>query len=261
MPLGVSPKPTAAGDGASTHPRMITRRVIVGLAVWVALHAALVSLAVLGPIQVSNLGEVLNPNTLPAALAGLSVALAFLLSPLWLESRVLEKLEQAAMQKEVLVRAAFMGAWQGAALGYFLLVASRVADIDGANMLRAILVVALASALAVLLAAWQPRAYAGIALLWTVCLPFSCYVLVEVFLAFPAGSPGWASGSGPAGEPIRAFVDWALTLSPGSSAIAALNGSLPSDTPYGWKTLAAFVTFGVIVSVLLVLRLRPRTPS
>jgi hypothetical protein len=159
-----------------------------------------------------------------------------------------------------------MGGWQGAALGYFLLVSSRVATVDGSHIVRTILVAAISAALAVILAANRPRIYGGVVFAWAAGLPFACYLLVEVFLTTPAGASGWSEGAGAEGESLRAIVDWILSLSPGTAAVASLHGELPSGSRFGWWETGVFAVLGVAISAFALWRIRApseagRTPS
>ena len=240
---------------ATQRPRLITRRLVLGLSCWVSLHALLIAVAVLGPIPGLNVLHGLAPPVLPYALVGLSVTLALVFAPLWIDVADLMDLKLKSLRMELLVRAAFVGVWQGAACGYFLLVASRVEAVASGALVRCVLIVAATSILAALLAATRPRAYGGFVGLWAVGLPFLCYLLVEVLLTTPGGASGW---TGPSGHPaVQSTVNWILSLTPGTAAVAALNGKLVSGAPFAWTNTAAFLAMASCLGGLSVWRSAP----
>jgi len=239
-------------------PRFITKRIVWGLGVVLLLHAALVCGAVWGPLPGFPLSKVLNPETLPGALVGLAVALGLLLAPAWAgELDCGLRMAEGGLEQTVdiqftirnprsavgggLARSLFLGMWQGAVLGYFLLVASRLVALDGAGILRSSTLVATASGLAILLAARLPRAYAGLVFFWVVGLPIFCYLLTEIFLSTPAGAAGGLRASSPEAATLRRVVNGALGLSPGTAAIGALHGRLVSGEDFGWKETGVFL--------------------
>jgi hypothetical protein len=174
---------------------------------------------------------------LPEALMGVALGLGLLLAPAWADESAAEG---AAAPRKALARAAFLGAWQAAAVGFFVLVAARVAPCEPAGQLRALLTVASALGLAHLVAVRLPRAYAGLMFLWAVAVPVGLFVLAEIFISTPVGAVGWRSAGGAGPAMLREVTDWLLCLSPGAAAIGTLTGELATGGACGWTETLAF---------------------
>ena len=252
---------TAAEAPVPAPARLINRRMLAGLGAVAAAQALLICLAALPGLGCT---EVLTPQVLPAALVGLALGLGLLLAPFWTEERASgspadEELEGGGRRREGtdlarsarstsfmppcaarLAPAVFVAVWQAAALGYFLLVASRLAPLEAAGAVRSLLAVGAALWLAAALARRFPRAYTGVVFLWAVAVPVGCYLVAEVFVSTPAGAVGWRQAAGPGAEALRAVVDWLLSLSPGTAAVGTLSGVLPGGGSCGWLEAGVF---------------------
>ncbi|MBI3829593.1 MAG: hypothetical protein HY291_08755 [Planctomycetes bacterium] len=248
-----------APDLNEVEPRLLRGRDVAGLAVAVALQALLAFGAIDGPWPSWPSTLILNPTTLAAALAGMAVACALLFAPGWSSDlRVADADGRVRIERVAVGRALFVGCWQGAVLGYFLLLASRMEALDGAAILRCIAVVAGVAAAAVLAAARFPRVYPGLAFFTAVALPFFCYVAAEIHALTPSGSLGWTRAPGVASEHLRTLVDGILFLSPGTAVFGALRGQLITGSEMGWPGVGFFlVLYGALGAVLLLSAPRP----
>lgn len=240
-------------------PRLIRRRDVAALAFFAALLALVAVGALLGPWPEWKLSKYLNPQTLPGALTGVAMALALLLAP-----NAATGLRDAAGRIDItaLGRTAFIGAWQGAALGFFLVLASRLELLDGAGILRSACALGLAGITAILWAARWPRAYPALAFLWAAALPLLCFLSVEIFSSTPEGAAGLAHAKTAGAERLRATIDWLLIFSPGTAVEGALLGRRLTGTPQGWEAvglqaLAAIATGCVAVFTMPGLQAKP----
>ncbi|MCW8131113.1 MAG: hypothetical protein KIS92_12260 [Planctomycetota bacterium] len=212
--------------------RLIRKRDAAALAFVVGLLALLCCGAILGPWPQWKLSFLLNPGSLPGALAGVAVGMALVFAPTWAAPlrRTDGRLDATAG-----ARALFAGCWQAAALGYFLLLASRMGTLDSLPILRSMALLAGWGTLAVLAAARFPRAYAGLAFFVAIALPFFCLVLADVQGMTPAGSRGWTHAEGLPAQRLRLLVDGLLLASPGTSVLGALKGRLVSVSEVAGK--------------------------
>lgn len=249
----------AAPDVKELEPRLLRGRDVAGLAVAVAFQALLAFGAIDGPWPSWPITLILNPTTLAPALTGMAVACALLFAPGWSSDlRVAGADGRVRFERVAIGRALFVGCWQGAALGYFLLLASRMEALDGAAILRCIVVVAGAGAVAVLAAARFPRAYPGLAFFAAVALPVFCYLAAEIHGLTPSGSMGWTRAPGAASEHLRSLVDAILFLSPGSAAVGALRGQLITGAAMEWPGVGLLLgLYGVLGLGLLLSTPRP----
>jgi len=225
----------------SALPRLIRRRDVAALAFFASLLALLAAGALLGPWPEWKLSKYLNPQTLPGTLTGVATALALLLAP-----NATTGLRDATghINTTALGRAAFIGAWQGAALSFFLVLASRLELLDGTGILRSACTLGLAGITAILWAARWPRAYPALAFLWAAALPLLCFLSVEIFSSTPEGAAGLTHAKTAGAERLRAIIDWMLVFSPGTAVEGALFGRRLTGVPQSWEAvgLQAFAT-------------------
>jgi hypothetical protein len=230
-----------AAEASPAAQRFITGRLFLGLAAIVAAQALLVCWAsdLLPGLPAP---EMLSPESLPVALAGLAVALALLLAPLW---------EQTPSDgRRRWARAAFAGAWQALVLGYFLLLAGRGARLETFQLLSCAGIAGCTAMTAGLLAARFRRRYAGLIFLWAVAIPLGCYLLAEAYLATPDSGMNWTVSQAPRAVWLRDLTDWLLALSPGTAAVGALEGRSAGGAETGAKFVPAFLgIFGLLSAI------------
>ena len=216
---------------------------IARLGLVAVLEGALICSVTLGPWPGAGIANLLRPEALPMALLVITLAFGLLLAPGW-SAGVLTL-------REAMGRSFYWGAWNGAALGFFLLVASRVEPLENGAVLRCQLVVFGTLMLAALLAVRLPRHYAGLTFFWCAGLPLICYMVAEVFLGTPRGSGSWSLVQGGPGQQLHTLVSWALTSSPGTASAGALNAGLADGTAFGWKETGLFLC--LLLAMLVVL--------
>lgn len=243
----VAAAPPSTRAPAAPKRRLLGVREVAALGAAALLQALLVCLAVLPGLP---LAKVVGLELLAPSLAGLSASLALLLAPaLVLRADGLADGTASSRRWSWLARAGFCGAWQAAALGFFLLVASRTSAVDNAGLLRCVAVVATGSFVAVLLAGAFPRAYAGLAFFWAAGLPVFWYLANELYFA-AATRPG-----GPEAAAMQAWMDGTLRFSPVAAAAGALNGKLVSGGAFGWGACACFAGTAALAGALLLWKL------
>jgi hypothetical protein len=211
-------------------PLLITPRVLAGLSFVALAQAALVAACVWPGWDLFTI------EALPARLAAAALSLALLLAPAW-------SFDPRTHGESPWLRSgryAFLSLWQAAALGFFLLISARVTVLSSGAILRAVLILGASAWLVLAASRCWPRAYLGLALLWTVALPMGAFIVAEVFISTPDGSMGWARSKGPGVEAFRNTVEWVLRFSPGTAIVGALQGHLPGDAPCGWREAGLF---------------------
>lgn len=251
----VAAAPPSTRAPAAPKRRLLGLREAAALGTAALLQALLVCLSVLPGLP---LAKIVGLDLLAPSLAGLAAGLSLLLAPaLVLPADTLAGDTASARRWSWLARAGFSGAWQAAALAFFLLVASRTAALDDAALPRCMAVVAAGATTAVLLAGAFPRAYAGLAFFWAAGLPVFWYLANELYFA-AATRPG-----GPEASAMQAWMDGSLRFSPVVAAVGALNGQLVSGGPFGWGACACFAGTAALAGALLLWKLgaRPRTSS
>ncbi len=230
-----------ATDKTSPGLRLISTRMVVGLGLGAGVQALLICWAVLGPWPALEMSKVLGPSSAPGTLVGFALAWSAVLAPLWF-ARTAE-----ADPWNPIYRSMFLGGWQGAALGFFLLVASRVVPLDLSGSLQALLVVSISTIFFVLLAAKGEQLYLGLAFFLLAALPMGAYLLAEVFLATPAGAMGFGKGATQEALRLRTIINLMLSFSPCTAAIGALHGKLVNGTPWGWVQTTLYAGVGSII--------------
>lgn len=251
----VATAPPSTRTPAAPKRRLLGAREVAALGAAALLQALLVCLAVLPGLP---LAKIVGLELLAPSLAGLAASLALLLAPaLSLSEEALAADSAAARRWSWLARAGFAGAWQGAALGFFLLVASRTSAVDDAALPRCVSVVAAGAFVAVLLAGAFPRAYAGLAFFWAAGLPVFWYLANELFFAVATRA------GGPEAAALQAWMDGSLRFSPVAAAVGALNGKLVSGGAFGWGACACFAGTAGLAGALLLWKLgaRPQDQS
>jgi hypothetical protein len=220
---------------------LITPRVLAGLSVVAITQAALVATCVWPD------WGLFAPEVLPASLAAAALSLALLLAPAWSadhRARCESPLQQAG-------RFAFLGLWQAAVLGFFLLISARVAPLASSAIVQSALILGAAAWLALTASRRWPRAYLGLALFWGVAIPMGAFIVAEVFIWTPNGSLGWSRAKGPGVEVFRGTVEWLLRFSPGTAIVGTLQGHLPGDAPCGWREAGLFTAICTLIGGLL----------
>lgn len=238
--------------------RLIRKRDAAALAFVVGLFALLCCVAILGPWPQWKLSFLLNPNSLPASLAGVAVGMALVFAPTWAAPL---RGTDGRLDATAAARALFAGCWQAAALGYFLLLASRMGNLDSLPIVRSMLLLATWGTLAVLAAARFPRAYAGLAFLVGIALPVFCLILADVQGMTPAGSRGWTHAPGPEAQRLRTLVDGLLLASPGTGVLGALKSKLSTGAAVAWPETALVMFGGLVSGALLIFSARPERLS
>jgi hypothetical protein len=245
--------PVAAPDTAGQEPqpaRLLPLRVAVILALTVVVEA-LAACWVLGTGLSLPLAGAMPIALLPQLLAGVALALALFTAPFLAASSAPSPcpLPQGEGGTTAVARAAFAALWQAGALGFLLLVATRLAPLTDRAIVLACAWLALCALAALLLAQVAPRCYAGIVFIWVIAVPVCLYLTIEVALSTP-------SGPSPA---LRALADWLLGISPGTAFPGILTGRLPGGSPFvATVPFAVMAVANVVLAWLAVRREGPK---
>jgi hypothetical protein len=190
--------------------------------------------------------EDLNVENLPRCLSVAAAVLALLIAPA-LTRRT------SASAGSVLVRAGFLSLWQSAVLGFFLLLASRLAPVAFEAGLKSACVLFGVAYAAFVVAERAPRLYPGAALLWGCVGPLCVYLFGEIAFFNAAGPAQQAA--------MKSLRQWALGSSPATAAHGCVAGKLLGGDVYTWG--AAFLLVGgCLAAALLTLACtRQRTPA
>jgi hypothetical protein len=208
-----------ANEHCDAGSRFLPLRMIVLLAAVIVCVAA---------VSCWALGGVVPVKLLPRVVSGLALVLAVFLAPLFPAPGRSSPQTVGEIGWLVLARLAFAALWQAAALGFVLLVLSRLTPLSSGAVVQASVWLGLCAFGALLLAACTPRAYAGLMFGWLVVLPVCGYFAAELFMSGPAGSMGW--GQAPAA--FRGAMHWMLSLSPGAALDGAVTGWLADGTEF-----------------------------
>jgi len=192
------------------------------------------------------LAGLLPVDILPQVLGGLALALAVFLAPFFFPPPLnctagvppvdTVSLREGAVEGPLLLgHAAFAAVWQAAALGFALLVLSRLTLLTSASILQAGVWLALCALASILLAQLCSRAFAGCMFIWIVALPVSGYFLAELFLSGPGGASGWSQASSLQAAALRSLMHWLLSLSPGTALSGLLTGVLADGSAWSWR--------------------------
>jgi len=228
---------TPSAEAVPAPPPLYSAGAIVALSITAAALSGLVVIAAL-PEHFKRwpFTEDLSLEALPRCLPPTAAACALLLAPA-LASRI------ATNAWSLFTRAFFMSLWQSAVLGFFLILASRLAALEFSAGLKACCVLFSASFAAFVLAERTPRLYPGIVFLWGFVLPVSVYLFGEVGAFNAAGAAEQTA--------LNNMRAWVLGISPATAAHGAVRGKLLGGEAYAWGP-ALLLFAGCLILALLV---------
>jgi hypothetical protein len=181
-------------------------------------QAALACWVLAGPKEGVPLSGLPPAQLLPRVLCGMAVVLAALAGPFFNSSGA----ESGRAAR--LPRALFAALCQALMAYFFLLVCARLEPLENGGLALAALWIGLTALIGALLPPLLPRAYPGVIFVWLAALPVLAYMIAEAVLSSAAGSSGWNALTGREAEAARNLVRNLLSFSPGTAAIAALDG-------------------------------------